>query len=169
MYNIDISILQPQNNLRILSILCNKWCFFTECFVCISDYNDNSCVYIHDQALMKTACPGGVITLLYLKHPIFFNLLYTTGAFTTYHWPLRWFTIYMYKHALYTTLSSRQCKFYKKLVQLNKIWICVILRKVSVTSVQSDRCIGGALTWISYIFDFSTSRLSADFISKLKT
>ena len=70
-YIIDISILQPQNNLRILSILCNKWCFFTECFVCISDYNDNSCVYIHDQALMKTACPGGVITLLYLKHPIF--------------------------------------------------------------------------------------------------
>ena len=152
-----------------MSILCNKWCFFTECFVCISDYNDNSCVYIHDQALMKTACPGGVVTLLYLKRTIFLTfyiqqvpLPRTNGLsvglqFTCTN------TLYILP---YPPVSAN---FTKKLVQLNKIWICVILRKVSMTSVQSDRCIGGALTWISYIFDFSTSRLSADFISKLKT
>ena len=36
-----------------------------------------SCVYTHGQAMVKTACPGGVNTLLYLKHPISFITFYT--------------------------------------------------------------------------------------------
>ena len=34
-------------------------------------------VYTHDQAMVKTACPGGVNTLLYLKLLIYFITFYT--------------------------------------------------------------------------------------------
>ena len=41
--------------------------------LCVLAINDNSCVYIHEQFMVKTACPGGVNTLLYmyLKHQFF--------------------------------------------------------------------------------------------------
>ena len=35
------------------------------------------CVYTHGQAMVKTACPGGVNTLLYLKHQISLITFYT--------------------------------------------------------------------------------------------
>ena len=66
--------------------------------------------------MVKSACPGGVNTLKYLKHPISLHSIHNRCL---YHVPLASrlimqirFTIY--KHALDITHTPCQCKFYKK-------------------------------------------------------
>ena len=77
--------------------------------LCVLAINDNPCVYIHEQAMVNTPYLAlGVNTLLYLKHQLFFDILYTTGVITTYHSPLFQFfkmlaklcCITIYKYAL---------------------------------------------------------------------
>ena len=70
MHIIVISMIQPQK-------LAKKYCVINDAFLLnvsapstVLAINYNSYVYIHEQGMVKTACPGGANTLQYRKHPI---------------------------------------------------------------------------------------------------
>lgn len=132
---------------------------------CVLAINDNLCVYIHEQAIVETAYPGGVKTLLYLKHPIFRHSIHNRCL---NHVPL----VSLLDYNLQT--SSRyyslplQCNFWRKFVQIKKkkkkqkeenrnnisnkvvwyieakLWICITLKKVPAWPVSNQIVMGGA-------------------------
>ena len=141
-------------------------------------------VYIHDQCMVKTAFPGGVNTLQCLKHPISLHSIHNR----CFHYvPLVFLVVYnlQTRFRYYTPtpckFSKDLCKSFflksnlKRLCTALKLWLCVILKRFSTTSVQSNRCRRSLnmnssaldIVLISYIFNFS--RLSVNFISNLKT
>ena len=86
--------------------------------LCVVAINDNSCVYIHEQAMVKSACPGGVKTLQYLKHPISWYSIHNR-CFTTYQPRLCWFTIYPHPFETPPPPPPRE-NFTRKLAQIKK-------------------------------------------------
>ena len=130
-----------------------------------------SCVSNHDQAMvMKTACPGGVNTFLYLKHPVSFITFYT--------------------QQVSLPCTNRNCANKRKQkkpqkFQMNKHGLVFIVCDFSIANhveafdllhpkksfvwPVSNRCRRSlnlnSIVLISYIFDFC--RLSADFMSNL--
>ena len=140
-----------------------------------------SCVYTHRLAMVKTACPGGVNTLLYLKHPISFITFYTQQVAlprTTCLSVVFEDRVNNYNQSKQTEQNSKWISmfWYFSLRTTLKLLICVIPRKVLSDQVFNQIVVRGVLTWTAVHWtscEFNTylifSRLSADFISKLKT
>ena len=82
------------------------YCMFSA--LCVLAINDNSCVYIHEQAMSRLHALEELTSCCIWNTQYLDNVYKTNGVFTTYHWSLYWFRIY--KHALYI---NPQCKFCK--------------------------------------------------------